>query len=137
MTDKRRKPDTEKRRPINCLVHPDTLRLLKPLAAHLRLSQGQVLDRAVAALAVAESFGAEHLRLRAPVEIAKLYEVKHSAQLEPTPNGDDACCKRCGNPKRLHRPRPNSAVDDGFGGDTFRWWHPFEPADASRSDGGE
>lgn len=60
MTDKRRKP-------INRLVAPETVRLLKSLAESLHLSEGRVIDRAVAALAVAESFGGEHLKLSDPV----------------------------------------------------------------------
>lgn len=51
--------------PFNCLVKPETLPLLKSLAEHLDRSQGETIDRAVQALAVAESFGGEHLRLSA------------------------------------------------------------------------
>lgn len=91
MTDKRRR--TEKRQPINRLVAPETVRLLKSLAAELRISEGRVLDRAVAALAVAESFGGEHLRLSTPIETAKLCEVKHTARFEPN-HIDEAARKR-------------------------------------------
>lgn len=43
-------------------VKPDTVKLVKRLAEHLDLSEGQTVDRAVQALAVAESFGSNHTK---------------------------------------------------------------------------
>lgn len=57
-------PKSKKRVPVNRLIKPDSLKLLKSLAKALDLSEGQTLDRAVAALAVAESFGGNHLNLK-------------------------------------------------------------------------
>lgn len=92
-----RLPKAKKRIPFSATLKPESYKLLKLLAEHLDRSQGETIDRAVQALAVAESFGrshlnlksggvfepeSEHLRLRGtmPVETAKLYEVKHTAQ---------------------------------------------------------
>ena len=42
---------SKKRVPVNRLIKPDSLKLLKSLAKVLDLSEGQTLDRAIAALA--------------------------------------------------------------------------------------
>ena len=39
----------------------------------------------------------------------------------------ETICAKCGNPKRLHGPKPDGNVDDGFGGETWYHWHPFSP----------
>lgn len=52
-----------KRVPLNRLVLPATFALVKTLAEQLECSEGDVLDKAVTALSVAESFGPQHLRV--------------------------------------------------------------------------
>lgn len=52
----------QRRIPINRLVKPETLSLVKGLAEKLDISEGKVLDRAVSVLASAEAFGIQHVR---------------------------------------------------------------------------
>lgn len=64
---------TDKRISLHRRVSRDTMRLLRLLSKQLALSQGETLDRAVQALAVAESFGGKHLKLsREPDEATKI-----------------------------------------------------------------
>lgn len=62
--DKRFKPKTRKRVRFGpCLVLPSTLKLINRLAKSAG-SQSKAVDKAVAALAVAESFGKESLNVK-------------------------------------------------------------------------
>jgi hypothetical protein len=55
-----------KRIPLNRLVLPGTFETVKLLADQLECSEGEVVDRAVEALAVVQSFGVEALRPSQP-----------------------------------------------------------------------
>ena len=68
MTDKERRIALS---PVR--VAASTVTLLRELSEALKLSQGATLDRAVQALAVAESFGAQHLKLREAESDVKVY----------------------------------------------------------------
>lgn len=56
-------PKSRKRVVINCLVLPSTKKLLLQMAKDAG-SQGLAVDKAVAALAIAESFGKESLNVK-------------------------------------------------------------------------
>lgn len=53
---------SQKRVPLYCLVRPVTIRLINQIADEAG-SQGRAVDKAVAALAVAESFGKDALNV--------------------------------------------------------------------------
>ena len=58
-----RLPKAKKRVPFSATLRPESYKLLKELARYMDRSQGQTIDRAVQALAVAESFGGAHLNV--------------------------------------------------------------------------
>lgn len=71
-------------------VAASTVRLLRELSDALKLSQGATLDRAVQALAVAESFGAQHLKLTPTIKACADGGGEHSFDCE-------GFCNYCGN----------------------------------------
>lgn len=64
-----------KRIPLNRLVLPGTFETVKLLAEQLECSEGEVVDKAVEALAVVQSFGVEALKPPQPASLVTPQEV--------------------------------------------------------------